>query len=75
VADAAVVGRADEEAGEVPIAFIVIAPGAVCDAEILRAHVTACLASYKHPAEYRFVESVPKSASGKILRRELRAGL
>ncbi|MDA0924492.1 MAG: AMP-binding protein [Proteobacteria bacterium] len=75
VADAAVVGRADAEAGEVPIAFVVVAPGAVCDAEILRAHVTACLASYKHPAEYRFVESVPKSASGKILRRELRAGL
>ena len=75
VADAAVIGRADEEAGEVPIAFIVVAPDAACDADILHAHVSACLASYKRPSEYRFVASVPKSASGKILRRELRAGL
>ena len=75
VADAAVIGRADEEAGEVPIAFIVVAPDAACDADILHAHVSACLASYKRPSEYCFVASVPKSASGKILRRELRAGL
>jgi 4-coumarate--CoA ligase len=75
VADAAVVGRADEAAGEVPVAFVVRAPGSeVAEAE-LQAHVEGCLAHYKHPGEYRFVESVPKSASGKILRRELRAGL
>ncbi|WP_439137190.1 AMP-binding protein [Roseicyclus sp.] len=75
IADAAVIGRPDEEAGEVPVAFVVAAAGATLDAAVLRAHVAACLASYKHPAEYRFVESVPKSASGKILRRELRAVL
>lgn len=75
VADAAVIGRPDEEAGEVPVAFVVAAAGSTLDVAVLRAHVAACLASYKHPAEYRFVESVPKSASGKILRRELRAVL
>ncbi|NKX44329.1 AMP-binding protein [Roseicyclus persicicus] len=75
VADAAVVGKPDEAAGEVPVAFVVRAPGSeVAEAE-LQAHVEGCLAHYKHPGEYRFVPSVPKSASGKILRRELRAGL
>jgi 4-coumarate--CoA ligase len=75
VADAAVVGRPDEAAGEVPIAFVVRAPGSDVDETALQAHVKACLATYKHPGAYRFVDSVPKSASGKILRRELRAGL
>ncbi|MEY3005484.1 MAG: hypothetical protein RLZZ491_2660 [Pseudomonadota bacterium] len=75
VADAAVVGRADPEAGERPVAFVVRAAGADLGETELQAHVEGCLAHYKHPAEYRFVASVPKSASGKILRRELRAQL
>ena len=75
VVDAAVVGRPDEAAGEVPVAFVVRKPGMLVDETQLHAHVEGCLAHYKHPAEYRFVDSVPKSASGKILRRELRAGL
>jgi 4-coumarate--CoA ligase len=70
VTDAAVIGRNDAEAGEVPIAFVVVKGGV--DEAALRAHCESCLASYKRPEEYRFVESVPKSASGKILRRELR---
>jgi 4-coumarate--CoA ligase len=75
VADAAVIGKPDEEAGEVPVAFVVCAQGAQLGETDLRAHVEGCLAHYKHPGEYRFVDSVPKSASGKILRRELRASL
>jgi 4-coumarate--CoA ligase len=72
IVDAAVIGKRDEAAGEIPIAFVVRAPGAeVSDAD-LKAHCETCLAHYKHPAEFRFVDSVPKSASGKILRRELR---
>ncbi len=69
VTDAAVIGRNDAEAGELPIAFVVAAG---IDEAAIRAHCEGCLASYKRPVEYRFVESVPKSASGKILRRELR---
>lgn len=75
VVDAAVIGKPDEEAGEMPVAFVVRAEGAEVDEADLKAHVEGCLAHYKHPVEYRFVDSVPKSASGKILRRELRAGL
>ncbi len=75
VIDAAVIGKPDEEAGELPIAFVVRAPGAEVSEADLQAHCEGCLAHYKHPEEYRFVESVPKSASGKILRRELRDGL
>ncbi|MDG4649102.1 AMP-binding protein [Roseibacterium sp. SDUM158017] len=75
VADAAVTARRDEEAGELPVAFVVRAQGPsgseVTEAE-LRAHCEGCLAHFKHPCEYRFVDSVPKSASGKILRRQLR---
>ena len=70
IADAAVIGKRDAEAGEVPVAFVV--PSGDVDEAALQAHCASCLATYKHPAEYRFVESVPKSASGKILRRELR---
>jgi 4-coumarate--CoA ligase len=73
VTDAAVIGKIDPEAGEVPIAFIVT-DGSIAE-DAIRAHCEGCLASYKRPEEYRFVESVPKSASGKILRRELRDAL
>jgi acyl-CoA synthetase (AMP-forming)/AMP-acid ligase II len=75
VVDAAVIGKPDEEAGEAPVAFVVRAPGSDVGEDALKGHCEGCLAHYKHPVEYRFVESVPKSASGKILRRELRAGL
>lgn len=75
VVDAAVTGKPDDEAGEAPVAFVVLAPGAEVSEADLVAHCEGCLAHYKHPVEYRFVESVPKSASGKILRRELKAAL
>lgn len=73
VADAAVVGVADPEAGEAPVAFVVRAPGSTVSADDLRAHCEGCLAHYKHPRDFRFVEAIPKSASGKILRRLLKA--
>lgn len=72
VVDAAVIGKPDEAAGELPVAYVVAAKGAeLSDAE-LTAHCEGCLASYKRPVQYRHVESIPKSASGKILRRFLR---
>ncbi|MCT8330026.1 AMP-binding protein [Albidovulum sediminis] len=75
LADAAVVGIPDEEAGEVPVAFIVLAPGATIGADEVIAHLSSRLAHYKLPRALHVVDAIPKSASGKILRRVLRAGL
>ncbi|MEM8962640.1 MAG: AMP-binding protein [Acidobacteriota bacterium] len=72
VADAAVIGLPDDESGEVPLAFVVIAPGASTDEATLQAFVAEHVATYKQIKHVRFVEQIPKSASGKILRRELR---
>lgn len=75
IADAAVIGRPDAEAGERPVAFVVPAEPGTLSAEEVRAHVAGGLSSYKHLAEVHFVEAIPKSASGKILRRMLREPL
>ncbi|WP_424968705.1 AMP-binding protein [Dinoroseobacter sp. S375] len=71
ISDAAVIGVPDDEAGERPIAFVVRTRDDL-DAEAVIAHGAAHLAHYKQLAKVIFVESVPKSASGKILRRLLR---
>jgi acyl-CoA synthetase (AMP-forming)/AMP-acid ligase II len=72
VADAAVIPIADERAGEVPKAFVVRRRegGAVDEAE-LRAFVAARVAPHKRIASLEFVAEIPRSASGKILRRTL----
>lgn len=75
VADAAVVGRPDDEAGEVPVAFVVRAPGADVTEAAITAHLAERLAHYKQLRGVHFVEAIPKSASGKILRRVLKAQL
>ena len=69
VKDAAVRGVPDDEAGEVPIAFVVPAEGA--EEAAIRAHLEGQLAHYKLPRRIIFIEAIPKSASGKILRRML----
>jgi acyl-CoA synthetase (AMP-forming)/AMP-acid ligase II len=70
VADAAVVPLADAEAGEVPRAFVV-RKGAATPEELI-AYVAGQVAPYKKVRRLEFVDSIPKSASGKILRRLLK---
>jgi acyl-coenzyme A synthetase/AMP-(fatty) acid ligase len=75
VLDCGVVGRKDAVAGEIPVAFVVAKDGLEIKSGIskeLCQFVADRLAHYKQPREVRFVQSIPKTASGKILRRELR---
>ncbi|HLW84230.1 MAG TPA: AMP-binding protein [Candidatus Sulfotelmatobacter sp.] len=75
VRECGVVGRADAAAGEIPVAFVALRDGFVAGKKLeeeLCAFVADRLTHYKQPREVRFVDAVPKTASGKILRRELR---
>jgi len=72
IADAAVIAVPDEEAGEIPKAFVVTTPGSGLTADDVMNHVSERVASYKRVRLVQFVDAIPKSASGKILRRELR---
>jgi 4-coumarate--CoA ligase len=72
VADAAVVGQPDEEAGEVPVAYVVLRPGSEATEEEIAAFVAGQVAHYKQVRKVVLTDAIPKSASGKILRRLLR---
>ena len=72
IADAAVVGLPDDEAGEIPVGFVVLKPGSELDEAEVAAFVAGQVATYKQLRKVVFVEQIPKSASGKILRRVLR---
>jgi acyl-CoA synthetase (AMP-forming)/AMP-acid ligase II len=78
VRDCGVVAKPDLAAGEIPCAFVVLRDAnAACDTmgDTLRQFVAERLTNYKQPREVRFVDTVPRTASGKILRRELRKTL
>lgn len=72
VADTGVIGIPDDAAGEAPLAFVVVKPGITPDATSIKAHLAEMLASYKQVKDIVFTDVIPKSASGKILRRVLR---
>ncbi|MDP1878289.1 MAG: AMP-binding protein [Actinomycetota bacterium] len=73
VREAAVVGIPDDYRGETVIAFIVLRAGGSATEEDLRAHCRHLLSAYKCPTEFHVVDGLPKTASGKVLRRELAA--
>ena len=72
VADAAVVGIPDEEAGEIPVAHVVLRPGAEVTPEEIQEFVAGQVAHYKQVRKVVITDAIPKSTSGKILRRMLR---
>jgi acyl-coenzyme A synthetase/AMP-(fatty) acid ligase len=75
VRDCGVVSRIDAAGEEIPCAFVVVSeekPPNQQTAEELQAFVAERLTRYKMPREIYFVQKVPRTASGKILRRELR---
>lgn len=73
VREAAVVGVPDEYRGETVIAFVSLEPGAVATEAELVSWCRERMAAYKYPRSVAFVDELPKTASGKILRRELRS--
>ncbi|MCW3156643.1 AMP-binding protein [Micropruina sonneratiae] len=72
VADAAAVGALDDDGQEFPKAFVVRRPGSEVSAEDVMAFVAERVAPHEKVRAVEFIEAVPKSASGKILRRELK---
>jgi acyl-CoA synthetase (AMP-forming)/AMP-acid ligase II len=72
VQDVAVIGVPDEVWGENVCAVVVKVPGADVDEEALIAHCKASMASYKKPKLVVFFDELPRTASGKVLKRELR---
>ncbi len=72
VADSAVIPVPDEEAGEIPKAYVVLKPGEEATAEEIMEHVAGHVAHFKRIRQVEFIDEIPKSLAGKILRRVLR---
>ena len=73
IADAAVIGVRNAEGEEVPKAFVVPQPGADLSAAEVMTFVAERVAPYKKVRAVEFLDAIPKAASGKILRKDLRA--
>lgn len=70
IKELAVVGRRDEKWGQIPVAYIVLEDDSLNQSTI-EAHVEKKLASFKRPKAYHFIESLPRTASNKIMRHKL----
>ncbi|HWD06506.1 MAG TPA: AMP-binding protein [Amycolatopsis sp.] len=75
VVAAAVVGRPRADVGELPVAFVVTHPDANLDASALMSAINEKVLPYKRIRELHFVDEIPVSAAGKVLKRELRKQL
>jgi len=72
VAACAVLGVPDRRLGERVVAAIELAPGASLDAEALREHCAESLARYKIPKSVVFTDTLPRTAAGKVLKKDLK---
>jgi fatty-acyl-CoA synthase len=75
IAESAVIGRPDDELGEVPVAFVVLERAGSMSAADVKALFDGQLADYKHPRDVIFTASLPRSAIGKLRADELRRSL
>jgi acyl-CoA synthetase (AMP-forming)/AMP-acid ligase II len=71
VADAVVVGAPDGDGNEIPLAFVVTAPGATPDPDEIMSYVAERVAPYKKVRQVEFISEIPRSPAGKVLRRQL----
>ena len=75
VAECGVIGRPDEERGQIVLAYVVLKPGEASDtaqSKALQDHVKHTLAPYKYPREIVFVAQLPRTETGKLQRFALR---
>jgi len=72
VKEAAVIGVPDARRGEQPVAFVAAAEGQALDEKALHEFIRSKLADYKVPKQIIFLPALPKNATGKILKTELR---
>ncbi len=72
VVDSSVIGRPDPHWGEVVVAYLTVRDPEAVDVQRIRAHCARRLAGYKLPVAYRVVPELPRNASGKVLKRDLR---
>ncbi len=75
IAESAVIGRADGELGEVPVAFVVLQRPGALSADDVKALFDGRLAAYKHPRDVIFTDALPRNAIGKLRSDELRRSL
>jgi acyl-CoA synthetase (AMP-forming)/AMP-acid ligase II len=75
IAEVAVVGAPHPVLGEDVVAFVVLQPGSAADADALRGFALEHLADYKVPRQFVFVEGLPRNATGKVVKSELKARL